>query len=102
MKRTRFTAIILSAVLAITPAAPVMAEATTTETVQSQDGWNGLYYIKNGKKVNGLQKIGNKQYYFKSYKLVKTESTGTTILTKRALSQSGPATMSWLQRGWSP
>lgn len=94
MKKTGWIALTLAAVLAFTPAAPVMAQeqatatettGTTTETTE-KDGWDSskTYYYKDGKKVTGLQTIGKKKYYFTSKgKLVKNKKAYKLTVNKK-------------------
>lgn len=76
MKKFVLKVMLLAAALTLLPAAPVLREqqTITAEAAETTAGghWEKSYYIKNGKKVKGLQKIDGKQYYFdkKSGKLV--------------------------------
>ena len=94
MNRKRMTALLLSTVMAVTPAMPAMAEQQTVTAVYADDadatvtvkdpvalsekktGWETVkgvkYYYENGKKVtNKAKKIGKYMYCFdKNGKLV--------------------------------
>lgn len=81
MKKTILRAMLLAAALTLLPAAPVLrqrqtitAEAAETKT---EDHWEKPYYIKNGTKAKGLQKIDGKLYYFNT-------KTGKLVTNKRA------------------
>ena len=71
----RFTAFLLAAVLAFSPAAPAMRQAQAADFFSlvpkaAKNGWvtsgTRTYYYVNNKKVKGLKKISGKYYIFNS------------------------------------